>query len=343
MKLLGSYPVTKFRLAWVGVLTLGLTISGLPSSYSVRPRIAIIYDIGGRGDRSINDATAAGIDAAKSKYQLSSLDVREMVTDGSEVDRESRLRFLAKAGYNLVIVVGGAFSQALQVVGPEFPTSQFAVINDQSVPIVNVSAVVFAENQGAFLAGITAAMTSKSGKIGFVANPNDVNNGVNLASFMAGAKFVKPKTLIVAADIAQLPAVFIPQAVLAKVDVVYSTWSVSNAVMQAIVVADKKVLKVRMIGILPDQYFLNSFLTSKYLLTTLNKSVSVAVLDLIKTALAGATLSDVIDPAIGVYGYRYGLAEKAISFPHESATAAAELAQQKAALLILQGKIKIPA
>ena len=343
MKLWGLFHVTKFRVFWIGLLSVALVFFGSTFSQAVRPRIAIIYDIGGRGDRSINDATAAGIDAAKAKFQLSALDLREMVTDGSESDRESRLRFLAKAGYNLIIVVGSAFSQALQTVGQEFPNSQFAVINDQSVPLVNVSSVVFAENQGAYLAGITAALVSKTGRIGFVANPNSLNNARNLASYVAGAKFAKPSVKVISANIGKYPTEFVSDLVIAKADIIYSTWSVTHEIIQGIVLADHKSLKVRMIGVLPDQYFLNSFIGSKYLLTTVDKNVPVAVLDLVKTALTGRTLSDILDSNIGIYGHRYGLAEKAIEFPHESATTIAEGVQKKAIALILSGKIKLPA
>ena len=62
-------------------------------------KIGIVYDAGGRGDRAINDAAAAGVDNAKAKLGLSDLDVRELVTTGIDFDRENRIEFLVKAKY----------------------------------------------------------------------------------------------------------------------------------------------------------------------------------------------------------------------------------------------------
>jgi basic membrane protein A len=63
-------------------------------------KIGIIYDVGGRGDKAINDAAAAGIDIAKKRFGLSKYDVRELVTTGIDFDRENRIEFLVKAKYN---------------------------------------------------------------------------------------------------------------------------------------------------------------------------------------------------------------------------------------------------
>ncbi|MSZ66678.1 MAG: BMP family ABC transporter substrate-binding protein, partial [Actinobacteria bacterium] len=84
-----------------------IPLSTLPASAAQsKAKIGIIYDVGGRGDNSINDATAVGVAAAKKKFNLSNLDVRELVTSGTSFDRENRIEFLVKAKYDLVIGVG---------------------------------------------------------------------------------------------------------------------------------------------------------------------------------------------------------------------------------------------
>ena len=105
-------------------------------------RIAIAYDVGGRGDHGINDAVAVGVDAIKKKFGLTSLAVREMVTDGTESDRESRLQFLASAGYSLIVAVGPNYAQAVNVVSLANPNTQFALIDDDSVGNLNLSDMV---------------------------------------------------------------------------------------------------------------------------------------------------------------------------------------------------------
>ncbi|MEI6763872.1 MAG: hypothetical protein WCL26_06520, partial [Actinomycetes bacterium] len=73
----------------------------LPSARAADPaiKIAIAYDAGGRGDKAANDAVAIGVDLAKKNLKLTTFNIREMVTDGTEKDRSRRLRFLANAGY----------------------------------------------------------------------------------------------------------------------------------------------------------------------------------------------------------------------------------------------------
>ena len=83
------------------------------SAAPAKVKIGIVYDVGGRGDKSINDAAAAGIDSAKKKFKLSNFDVRELVTTGIDFDRENRIEFLVKAKYDLVIGVGPTFNQAM--------------------------------------------------------------------------------------------------------------------------------------------------------------------------------------------------------------------------------------
>ena len=139
-------------------------------------KIGIVYDVGGRGDKAINDAAAAGVDRAKAQLGLSDFDVRELVTTGIDFDRENRIEFLVNAKYDLVIGIGPSFNQAMIYMSEKYPESQFAVIGSAGVESLNVSCMAFDLNQGSFLAGVSAALNSKSKKVGYLGDATNPRN-----------------------------------------------------------------------------------------------------------------------------------------------------------------------
>lgn len=108
---------------------------------AAEPKVAIAYDIGFLGDNSFNDAVHLALRAAKKKYGLVEPFVREVPTNGTAVDRLTRLRFLAKSGYTLIIAVGPGYRQTVARVSKEYTETQFAIINDKSIGQLNVSNV----------------------------------------------------------------------------------------------------------------------------------------------------------------------------------------------------------
>jgi basic membrane protein A len=126
-------------------------------------KVGLAYDIGGRGDKSFNDSAAEGLDRAVAEFGLEAKEVT--VTTGSESEREDKLRLLAKAGYNPIIAVGFLYAGPIKTVATDYPNISFAIIDDSSVQMPNVSSLVFAEEQGSYLVGVAAALASKSGKV----------------------------------------------------------------------------------------------------------------------------------------------------------------------------------
>ena len=124
---------------------------------------AIIYDLGGKFDKSFNEAAFAG---AKRWADETGGTFKELEMQ-SEAQREQALRRLAEAGANPIVMTGFAFGDALNTVAPDFPDTKFAII-DMVVEQPNVKSVVFTEEQGSYLVGMMAAMASKSGTVGFV-------------------------------------------------------------------------------------------------------------------------------------------------------------------------------
>jgi basic membrane protein A len=153
-------------------------------------KIGLAYDIGGRGDKSFNDAAAAGLDAAKAKYNLGASDVKELeaAQGEAEADKEARLTQLAENGFTSIIAVGFAYSDAVKAVVPKYPNIKFAIIDDNAVQAPNLADLTFAENEGSYLVGVIAALKSKKHHVGFIGGVNVALIQKFQAGFDAGAR-----------------------------------------------------------------------------------------------------------------------------------------------------------
>ncbi len=129
--------------------------------------IGLAYDVGGKGDQSFNDAAYAGLQKAEKDLGVSGRDV-EPQDNESDADKTQRLETLAKAGYNPVIGVGFAYAPAVKEAAAKFPKTTFGIIDDNTITASNVADMVFHEEQSSYLAGVTAALTTKSNTVGFV-------------------------------------------------------------------------------------------------------------------------------------------------------------------------------
>ena len=145
----------KTRLLLIAVI---LATALMPVSASAEPAltVGVAYDIGGRGDRSFNDASHAGLEKAQKQFDFELVPV---VTDGSSADREKRIRSLIAKNCDPIIAIGSGYAPTLQALAVEYPSTHFAIINDASVAALNVTSVIFANTQGAYLAGFSAAKT----------------------------------------------------------------------------------------------------------------------------------------------------------------------------------------
>jgi len=124
---------------------------------------AVIFDLGGKFDRSFNQASFEGAERFKAE---TGIEYREFELQ-SDAQREQALRRFAEAGHNPVVVAGFSNASAMQTVATEFPETNFAII-DMVVDLPNVRSVVFNEHEGSYLVGVLAALASKEGKVGFV-------------------------------------------------------------------------------------------------------------------------------------------------------------------------------
>jgi len=178
--------------------TPGTTGSNTSAAGNSGLKIGMAYDIGGRGDKSFNDAAAAGLDAAKAKYNLGANDVKELeaAQGEAEADKEARLTQLAENGYTTIIAVGFAYSDAIKAVVPKYPNIKFAIIDDNAVQQPNLADLTFAENEGSYLVGVIAALKSKKHHVGFIGGVNVALIQKFQAGFDAGAKAADPQVKI---------------------------------------------------------------------------------------------------------------------------------------------------
>ncbi|MCY3726902.1 MAG: BMP family ABC transporter substrate-binding protein [Rhodobacteraceae bacterium] len=124
---------------------------------------AIVFDIGGKFDKSFNESAWNGAEKWKSETGGS---YREIEIQ-SEAQREQALRRLAEGGSNPIVMTGFAFGSVLDNVAPDFPDTNFAII-DFVVAQPNVKSIVFKEHEGSYLVGLIAGMTTASNTVGFV-------------------------------------------------------------------------------------------------------------------------------------------------------------------------------
>ena len=263
---------------------------------AAEPKVAIAYDIGFLGDNSFNDAVHLALKAAKKKYGLVEPFVREVPTNGTAVDRLTRLRFLAKSGYTLIIAVGPGYRQTVARVSKEYTETQFAIINDKSIAQLNVSNIYFREDHGAYLAGIAAANLSKRKSIAFIGSEPEL-----LESFTKGARVNFPKVKI--KNVSYPDSVESLRSQLSGVDIAYSTWDGDPSVVA--VISEDFAGKIKLISEIPDQYFAQIPQTKSIVVATVSKQMSKPISQLVSAALESRAIIDVLDDAEGIYGREY--------------------------------------
>ncbi|MFD1794609.1 BMP family ABC transporter substrate-binding protein [Paracoccus aurantiacus] len=124
---------------------------------------ALIFDLGGKFDKSFNEAAYQGAERWKEETGGTYKELEMQ----SEAQREQALRRLAETGANPIVMTGFAFGEVLNKIAPDYPDTKFVII-DAVVEQPNVQSNVFNEGEGSYLAGVLAAMASKSGTVGFI-------------------------------------------------------------------------------------------------------------------------------------------------------------------------------
>lgn len=131
-------------------------------------KVGLVFDVGGKGDKSFNDAAYRGLSQAAAEFPMEFVEFEP----GEDADRESGLRKLARVGYDLVIGVGFLFTDAITKVAGDFPQVYFACVDYDLKPGMeippNLVALKFREEEGSFLVGALAAMKTRTRTVGFI-------------------------------------------------------------------------------------------------------------------------------------------------------------------------------
>jgi basic membrane protein A len=152
---------------------------------------AVIFDMGGKFDKSFNEAAYRGAERFK---QETGIAYREFEVT-HETQREQAQRNMARRGAHVVVGVGFAQASAVEKVAREFPRVRFVII-DGVVDLPNVRSIVFKEHEGSFLVGMAAALASKTGKIGFVGGMDIPLIRKFALGYEEGARHVNPRVEI---------------------------------------------------------------------------------------------------------------------------------------------------
>jgi basic membrane protein A len=153
-----------------------------------RTKVGIVFDIGGKDDRSFNAAANQGVVRAKRELPIILRDVEP----GDPTSVEPAVRAFAQFGYQLITGVGFAQGPIIRQVASDYPQLHFVII-DSVVELPNVASLLFKEHEGSFLVGMIAASTSKSGVIGFVGGMDIPLIHKFATGYEEGAHYVNPR------------------------------------------------------------------------------------------------------------------------------------------------------
>jgi basic membrane protein A len=174
-------------------------LSGASCAALAQP--AVIYDMGGKFDKSFNQAGYDGAERWKKESGKAYLEFEI----SNPAQREQAQRRMAERGANPIVGIGFSQSSALEKVAKDFPKVNFAII-DSVINLPNVQSIVFKEHEGSFLVGMMAAMASKTGKVGFVGGMDIPLIRKFQCGYEQGAKYANPKAEVFANMTGTTPA-----------------------------------------------------------------------------------------------------------------------------------------
>jgi len=162
-------------------------------------KVGIVFDIGGKNDRSFNAAAWKGMQRAEKDFDI----VLRDVEPGNPTSIEPAMRAFAEKNFDLIVGVGFAQSPIMQKVAKDYPNIKFAIIDgvvmgdDGKTPRNNVASLLFREHEGSYLVGMIAAAKSKTGILGFVGGMDIPLIHRFATGYEEGAKSVRPDIKVI--------------------------------------------------------------------------------------------------------------------------------------------------
>ena len=294
---------------------------------------ALIFDLGGKFDKSFNEAAFVGATRWAEETGGSFLEIEMQ----SEAQREQALRRFAESGANPVVMTGFAFGDVLNEVAPDYPDTQFAII-DMVVDQPNVRSVVFTEHEGSFLVGMMAGMATESNTVGFIGGMDIPLIRKFACGYAQGVKAANPDATIIANMTGTTPAAWndpvrggeLTKAQISQgADVVYAAAGGTGVgVLQAAADAG-----IKSIGVDSNQNYLHP----GSVLTSMLKRVDNAVYEAFKTGTDGTFQTGVVVMDLAADGVGYAMDENNAELVSAEMQAAVEDAKAK----IISGEIAV--
>jgi basic membrane protein A len=172
---------------------LGAVAALCAAALNAHAQPAVVFDMGGKFDKSFNQAAYEGMERWKKETGGKYLDFEI----ANETQREQAIRRMAERGASPIIGIGFGQASSIEKVAKEFPKLKFAII-DMVVNLPNVQSVVFKEQEGSYLVGVMAAKASKTGKVGFVGGMDIPLIRKFQCGYEQGAKATNPKAEVIA-------------------------------------------------------------------------------------------------------------------------------------------------
>ena len=160
---------------------------------SAHAQPAVVYDMGGKFDKSFNEAAYRGVERWKKESGKTYIEFEI----ANETQREQALRRMAERGADPIIGIGFGQAAAMEKVARQFPKLHFALI-DMTVDLPNVQSILFREQEGSFLVGMLAELASKTSKVGFVGGMDIPLIRRFECGYEQGARYANPKAEVFA-------------------------------------------------------------------------------------------------------------------------------------------------
>jgi basic membrane protein A and related proteins len=312
-------------------------------------KVGLVYDIGGRGDKSFNDSAAAGLETAK-KDQGDKIDAKDVEPNPDGSNRKELLDGLADEGYGLIFGVGFLFSADIAKSATESPETSYAVIDGFDDLCTqegkNLLCIGFKEEEGSFLVGAAAALKTESNTVGFVGGQEGDLIKKFQAGYQAGVEYINEqenKNVKVLVDYAgNTPEAFRDPAkgrelalkqIGQKADVIYHASGGTGAGVIAAAAASKKYA----IGVDSDQSLTASPAEQKWILTSMLKRVDNAVQQTIAAYVGGSLKGGIQTFGLKEGGIDYAQNEFNKQLLGDIPTTLDDLKQK-----IISGAIKVP-
>jgi basic membrane protein A len=321
------------RASLAAIAVAALTMSAPAGAATIEFSPAVVFDMGGKFDKSFNEAAYQGAERFKKESGVS---YREFEVT-QEAQRDQGLRNMARRGANMIIAIGFAQATPLEKVAKEYKHARFTII-DAVVDLPNVQSVVFKEHEGSFLVGMAAAMASKSNKVGFIGGMDIPLIRKFALGYVEGAKLVNPAVEVLQNMTGTTPAAWndpTKGGELARsqfdrgADVIYAAAGGTGVgVLQA--AKDGKKLAI---GVDSNQNYLHP----GTMLTSMVKRVDVAVYEAFKSAQANKWKGGIRNLGLKEDGVGYSLDE------HNKSLITADMQKRldQARADIIAGKIKV--